>query len=329
MTNRRTFLKTVSLCTGVYLLQPDVYGSTEVHTPLRFGLIADVHQDVMHDGERRISAFAAAMNDAKADFVAQLGDFCQPDPRNRPFLERWRQFDGPRFHVLGNHDMDGGYTQEQTVQFLAMPGKHYSIDIQGVHVVVLNGNDPGGTSQGYQRYVGPQQLEWLREDLEATSLPAIVLSHQAIDSPSGVENSDDVRAVLEAANAQAGRLKVVACFCGHHHDDQARQINGIHYIRINSASYSWLGGDFKHESYAKEIHEKYPWISYTAPYRDPLWAMVELDLGKGRLVVTGRESVWVGPTPWELGMDEKMKDPKIVGPRISDRELLLRHQRES
>ncbi|KKL27564.1 hypothetical protein LCGC14_2383900, partial [marine sediment metagenome] len=131
ITSRRSFLKTVSFCSGVCLFPPCAFGSRKPPAVLRFGLIADVHQDVMHDSRQRIEAFVGAMNKAKADFICQLGDFCWPHERNQEFLECWRQFDGPRYHVLGNHDMDGGYTRERAVAFLGMPGKHYSFDNKG------------------------------------------------------------------------------------------------------------------------------------------------------------------------------------------------------
>ena len=319
ISSRRSFLKAVSFYSGVCLFQPFAFGSSKTPVVLRFGLIADVHQDVMHDGYQRIKAFTEAMNEARADFICQLGDFCQPHERNRGFLERWRQFDGPRYHVLGNHDMDGGYTREHTVDFLDMPGKHYSFDNKGVHVMVLDGNEPGGKSGGYKRYISRQQLSWISRDLEATSLPTIVFSHQALDHSAGVENSEDVRKTLEESITSTGQKKVVACFCGHHHDDQAKQLNGIHYIRINSASYTWLGSKFKHESYGKEIHREFPFISHTAPYKAPLWAFVEMDLTMGRMVIRGKETSWVGPTPWELGIDKEAKDPRVCVPKVSDR----------
>ncbi len=320
--NRRLFLRTSSVCSAVYLFQPFALGSSERQETVRFGLIADVHQDVMHDGPQRVRAFAEGMNGDEADFVCQLGDFCQPHERNRDFLAHWEQFKGPRHHVLGNHDMDGGYTREQTVAFLGMPGTHYSFDKKGVHVMVLDGNDPGGKSKGYKRYVSAGQLNWITEDLKATSLPTVVFSHQALDDSSGIENCEDVRKALEDARTKKGQNKVAACFCGHHHEDRAKQINGIHYIRINSASYVWLGSEFKHESYDRDIHQRFPWISHTVPYKAPLWALVEMDVVRGRLIVSGRETDWVGPSPWEVGADKETKDPDVCAPRISDRVLL-------
>ncbi len=34
----------------------------------------------MHDAPERVKAFVDAMHEAKADFICQLGDFCQPQP---------------------------------------------------------------------------------------------------------------------------------------------------------------------------------------------------------------------------------------------------------
>jgi hypothetical protein len=44
----------------------------------RFGVISDVHQDIIPDAADRITAFVAAMTKARADFVVELGDFCIP-----------------------------------------------------------------------------------------------------------------------------------------------------------------------------------------------------------------------------------------------------------
>ena len=43
--------------------------------PLKFGLVADIHHDVMHDGIDRLTAFLKAMEKVKPEFVLQLGDF--------------------------------------------------------------------------------------------------------------------------------------------------------------------------------------------------------------------------------------------------------------
>lgn len=293
----------------------------EGRAALRFGLIADLHQDIMHDAVDRVTAFVNDMTAEGVDWVLQLGDFCWPHDRNRLFLEAWNRFAGPRYHVLGNHDMDGGFTREQAVAFLGMPGRHYAFSRGGVKFVVLDGNDPGGAAAGYHRFVAAEQLAWLDRELRDGTQPVIVFIHQALDHPQGIENQADVRRLLERPRLADGSPRVLAVFCGHHHQDWLREIAGIHYLQINSASYYWVGEAHAHASYPAAVHEAHPWIRMTCPYREPLWAVVSLDLGTGRLAVEGRRSEWVGPDPWEAGLSRQACPPGSVRPAMTDREF--------
>jgi len=171
---------------------------------------------------------------------------------------------------------------------------------------------------GYARYIGAEQQQWLRRELENTTLPTVVFSHQSLEDPGGIANGEAIRRILEEANQAAGRKKVVACFSGHHHIDYSREINGIHYIQINSMSYFWVGGDYQHVRYSKEIDRDYPWIKYTVPYKDPLFALVTLG-SDGTIQIEGTQSEWVGPSPWDIGYPADRKD-RIV-PHISTRRL--------
>ena len=50
------------------------------------------------------------MKKRKPDFIIQLGDFSLPRKQNQLFIDKWNSFNGPKYHVLGNHDMkDFGY----------------------------------------------------------------------------------------------------------------------------------------------------------------------------------------------------------------------------
>ncbi len=320
LVSRRSFLGGAALGTAAVFLDLPLIGDEPAGAgdALRFGLIADVHQDIMHDAARRVGLFVNALNGAGADFVCELGDFCQPHERNRKFFDQWKRFEGPCHHVLGNHDMDGGYSREETAAYYGMPGLHYSFDLKGVHIVVLDGNDPGGKAQGYKRYIAAEQAEWLAEDLARTELPTLIFSHQPLDHGGGIENGAVIRKILETANSESGKKKVMACFSGHLHQDYARTMNGILYVQINSASYLWLPERFVHKSYSDEIHEAHPWIKHTAPYKDPLWALVTVDLYRGVLAIQGKRTEWIGPDPWKLGASDKDCDPRTVGPRISD-----------
>jgi 3',5'-cyclic AMP phosphodiesterase CpdA len=292
---------------------------------VRFGVCADVHKDIMHDADHRLQVFVDEMNRTDVDFIIELGDFMQPQDDNASFLDIWNSFKGPSYHVLGNHDMDNSqgerFRREHTVSHLEMPSRYYSFDKEGFHFIVLDGNDMKDPPQeGYARFIGKEQVRWLEQDLADTRSSVIIFSHQSIEDPGGVENATEVRAVLEQANRKSGETKVIACFSGHHHVDFDTTINGIHYIQINSMSYLWMGGDYLQVRYSPEIDEQYPYMKYTTPYEDPIFATVEID-SRGTIRIIGRESKWVGPDPWTLGYPEEERHR--TAPGISSRELVF------
>ncbi|MFC1739741.1 metallophosphoesterase family protein [Planctomycetota bacterium] len=292
---------------------------------LRFGVCADVHMGVIHDAEFRMKTFVDRMNTEQVDFVIQLGDFNYRYRGNKPelaaehenFQATWNQFQGPRYHVLGNHDSDG-FTWEQTMAFWGMKKRYYSFDRGGYHFIVLDGNEEReNRPPGYPRYIGPEQVRWLKKDLVETEYQTFIFSHQSLENKEGVENRAEIRGILEEVNQQSGFQKVVASFSGHHHIDYHIVINGIHYVQINSMSYQWLGGDYIYKRFSDEVEEANPWVRYTAPYKDPLYAIVTLE-PQGILKIEGIRSEYIPPTPAELGYPEGEEGNK-ASPVISDR----------
>ncbi len=317
-TRRAMLVRVVSLGLAIGLFCGSA-GAEPRDQALRFGICTDVHKDIMHDADQRLSAFVERMNREGVDFVVQLGDFCRPIGANDGFLAIWRSFDGPGYHVLGNHDTDGGFTREQTVAYWKMPTRYYSFEAGGFHFIVLDGNDKTDPPQaGYARYIGDEQQQWLRRELAGTRLPTIIFSHQSLEAEGGVANGEAIRGILEEANRAGGGGKVLACFSGHHHMDYCRQINGIQYIQINSMSYFWMGGDYQHVRYSPEIDQTHPWIKYTAPYQEPLFGLVTLT-PDGTIAIEGTQTEWVGPSPWDL--DYPKDHAASIAPRISTRRL--------
>lgn len=320
--NRKEFLTKTGLSGGALLFAR----FPELSLPdkkVKFGMITDLHHDIMHDGIARLSAFVKEMNMEAPDFIIQGGDFCIPKKANAPLMEVWNQFKGPKYHVIGNHDTDGGYSPEQVVEFWNAKDKYYSFDVNGFHFIVLNGNEHNESAyrpKGYSRYISPAQVEWLKKDLDETSFPTIVFCHQGLDNDSGgLENGTLLRYTLEQANEKAGKQKVVLVISGHHHQDYYNYINKIHYLQINSASYQWLGDDYKEVRYSEEVDKTHPNIKYTVPYKDPIWAMIEIDK-KGQITVKGKKTIFVGSSPAQLGV--KMNDYIYpIVPYISDRKL--------
>ncbi|GAA5220025.1 hypothetical protein GCM10025777_06550 [Membranihabitans marinus] len=317
---RRSFVK---FMVGGIVMIPNskLLTSADKREELRFGICTDVHKDIMHDADERLQAFIDEAKEKSLDFIIQLGDFCRPYDYNLPFLSIWNQFPGDKYHVLGNHDMDGGFSREEVIQYWKAKGKYYSYDVKGYHFVVLDGNDKSEkVPNGYARYLGREQLEWLERDLAQSDLPTIVFCHQGLDNDmGGIYNGTEARLVLENANRQSSYKKVRLVFSGHHHQNYHNVINDIHYVQINSMSYHWLGGDYLQVRYSEEVDKSHPWIKYTVPYQDPIWALVEIS-SKGKLTIMGRESSFVGPTPEEMGVDKSRYGYPIEA-KISDRKI--------
>lgn len=87
-------------------------------------------------------------------------------------------------------------------------------------------------------------------------------------------------------------------------------------------SYQWMGKGFENVPYTEEVNKKYPWTKYTAPYKDPLWAFVEITSG-GKFKLSGRKSVFAGKSPLELGRGKYSENGYPDVPYISDRQLKL------
>jgi 3',5'-cyclic-AMP phosphodiesterase len=284
-----------------------------------FGICADVHLPTMHDSAHRISTFIDSMKAAQPDFIIELGDFGTPDEKYRPFFAIWNDYPGKKYHVIGNHEMDGGTSLEAALAYREMKSSYYTFHLNGFFFIVLDGNDREFPEQkGYRAFIGPEQQNWLKEQLTQAGEPVILFSHQAIGPPEAITNAQEIRLILENHNRQAKDNRVIASFNGHTHNDWAEEVNGIWYITINSMSYKWLGEEYAHIRYSDDIDRQFKWIKYTAPYKDPLFAIVTLSTA-GYIRIKGQKSEYVGPSPWEVGYPAEYKP--YTSAQIRDREL--------
>ncbi|HRN58208.1 MAG TPA: metallophosphoesterase, partial [Agriterribacter sp.] len=72
------------------------------------------------------------------DFIVQCGDFCRPQ-QSEGIMAEWNRFKGPKYHVLGNHDMDV-CNKETIMELWGMTQPYYSYDFGGYHFVVMDRN---------------------------------------------------------------------------------------------------------------------------------------------------------------------------------------------
>jgi predicted phosphodiesterase len=226
--------------------------------PVRFGIVTDCHYaDAEPQGTRfyreslgKLAECVERMSTEKVDFLIELGDF---KDQNQPAVEDrtlghlqsieavFRRFQGRRFHVLGNHDMDS-ISKPQFLSHVENTGieagrSYYSFDSGGLHFVVLDATyRPDGSDYDHGNFdwtsasIPARELDWLRQDLATSSGGVVVFVHQRLDGEGlvFVKNAPQVRQILQASN------HVLAVFQGHDHDGDYRLLDGIPYYTLKA-----------------------------------------------------------------------------------------------
>lgn len=226
---------------------------------VRFGVVTDTHYaDREKSGTRYYRDSIAKMREAVAefqradlDFIIELGDMKDTTARSEPvptlrFLDdierEFSAFRGPRYHVLGNHDMDC-LTKEEFLAHTRNAGRargkaFYSFSEGGVRCIVLDANFnedrtpyARGNFDWRKAYIPASQIEWLDTELTRhADEPTLVFLHQMLDSFSDISkdlcvgNAEAVVEVLER------HRQVLAVFQGHHHPGHYSHRRGIHYL---------------------------------------------------------------------------------------------------
>ena len=317
---RRDFFRSTGVVATSILMPRQVKAAlSNIKKPIKLGMIADLHQDVMHDGPARLKAFLDAMKNEKPDALLQLGDFAYPSKKNEVVTKAFEKAHTKALHVLGNHEIDGGHSFDQVVKLWGMKGRYYTENVNGLDLIVLDCNEkPKNHERGYPAHVGQVQLEWLEKQLKTLKGPILVLSHQPLAGPGSIDNAGEVQALLNGAVD-----KVLLAVNGHTHIDHLERAGKLSYLHVNSASYKWVGASHRNKSYPPEVHSKFRWIEYTCPYRDSLFTTLTLDPVKGRIELKGRESQWVGKSPSQLAIPTKygLTNGKEICPKIRSRQL--------
>lgn len=285
-----------------------------------FGIVTDVHKDLMPDANERLETFIEEAQKRNVDFIIQMGDFCFGETKNKSFLNIWERFKGPKYHILGNHDMDRD-SKPEIMDFWGMQKPYYAFDFNGFHFVVLDANFlyHDGSFIDYKNanfyvdsslraFVNDEQIEWFKADLEATQLPTLVFSHQSLWHD--VNNRVVLQGIMET---QAH--KVICALNGHDHTDCHHKKNNIDYIGINSMSYQWFQEYTSTERFSKALYEQYGNLHHLAGYVDPLYAFATID-PEGVFKIEGVKSEWMPPSPYSLGAMPNKNDENA--PKISD-----------
>lgn len=259
--DRRLFLKRSG---GAFLIMTNQ--ASEIHNEklpkVRFGMVADPHfaktqilwERFYDQSAAKLADAVNTFNNRKLDFIIELGDLKdQGDPPDRQetigFLVEIEnvlsKFNGPVYHVPGNHDMDSISKAEFLRNIInhgqAKAKSYYSFINNGLKFIVLDANynedgsdyDSGNNNCTYCK-IPEIQIEWLQNELNTNDLPVIVFTHQLTDYFSGVpedyciKNAAAITEILEAGK------NVLAVFQGHYHDGNYSFRNGIHYYTMKA-----------------------------------------------------------------------------------------------
>lgn len=244
---------------------------------VRFGVVTDAHYSTRArwsdrhyaDSLAKIDRAVDAFNAAGLDFAIELGDLkdmgATPDRTETLGLldtieARFARFNGPRYHVIGNHDMDCISKEDflaHTENHGAARGKsHYSFEAGGVKFVVLDAcfnKDMTpyrcGNFDWRRAFLPEEELEWFDAELAATTSPAVLFCHQLLD---GFSRGKGLGGVFvgnwnRAVEIMERRGNVLASIQGHHHRGHYSFRKGIHYWTMKGMI---CGAYPKHNSYA-------------------------------------------------------------------------------
>ena len=247
---RRAFLRNGTLLLATTAtVEPSLLLANHAKDALRVGLVTDLHHaDKPSAGSRhyretlgKLAEAATQFEKDRADFIVELGDLIDAadtvETEQRYLKEINREFcaiSKDRHYVLGNHCVDT-LTKAEFLGGVEQKESYYSFDRGDFHFVVLdacfrNDGEPYGrkNSKWNDANIPAAELEWLQADLRSTDRKTVVFAHQRLDvsNDHGVKNCPEVRGVLQESG------KVLAVLQGHSHQNDLKDIGGIHYCTL-------------------------------------------------------------------------------------------------
>lgn len=246
---RRAFMKQGTLVLAATSLSSRKLLGAEDAQQVRVGLVTDLHYaDKATVGSRyyrqtlaKFEKAAEQFQQAELTFAVELGDLIDSIHSVDLDLSYLKAINGQfsavckeRHYVLGNHCVET-LNKEEFLGEVGQERSYYSFDRGGVHFVVLDScyRSDGvaygrNNSQWTDANIPATELDWLKADLAAGDKPVIVFAHQRLDVSNnhGVKNNAAVRQILESSG------RVLAVFQGHSHQNDLKEIGGIHYCTL-------------------------------------------------------------------------------------------------
>ncbi|HBE71331.1 MAG TPA: hypothetical protein DDW52_24560 [Planctomycetaceae bacterium] len=302
-TTRRRMLCQLSAVPSLLITLPRSAKAKLPNEEIKLGMIADLHGGLAEDAAQRLDSFITAMASQRCDALVQMGDFAFPNAKHKDYAAKFNAAHNEVIHVIGNHEFDFGLKREDCYRHWNIEASYYTRDVGGIRLIVLDGNDLGSPIHrgGYPAYIGATQQRWLKEQLQSTDQPVIILSHQPLAGHAAIDNASELQALLSKFAS-----KILLCINGHSHLDAFHRKSGVAYLHLNSASYYWVGGQVRMAYYTK-----------------PLFTTLSVDADQGTLRIAPVNSRWRDKSPEQIGYFDSKNAPKreMVTPQIRARTI--------
>ena len=221
---------------------------------MKIAIITDIHHGPeSHTKEPGWDALAVTRDfiwhagEQHADMVLDLGDRISDTTREMDrqvtaeVAEVFKSFHGPRYHVLGNHDVNN-LSIEDSEEILGQSMQSQVVDLGDVRLILWQPGVKITMGTGFPH--AASGLPSLVEALEADERPAIIATHVPLSGHSQVGNyyfeanpqystypdHTAVRAAVEATG------KVALWLSGHVHWNTVTNVRGIQHITVQSVS---------------------------------------------------------------------------------------------
>lgn len=221
---------------------------------MKIAIITDIHhgpkshtKETGWDGMATMEAFVEHANAIGADLVLDLGDHISDTDHHTDVraatevADALARFNGPRYHVIGNHDVANlSIADNEEIFDQSMQSK--VIDLGVARLILWQPDVRIGLPGGFAPT--GDALPWLVEALKADEKPAIIATHVPLSGHSQIGNFyfennaqystyPDHAAVRRAVEATGNAAMWLA---GHVHWNTVTPVGGIHHITVQSMS---------------------------------------------------------------------------------------------
>lgn len=252
-------------------------------TFLAFGDLHHYPGEFYDDKEERWEKILARSIAENAEFIVGLGDYVHEPEKNGALARRMMSSPKDLYCCLGNHDTEHA-PLDYALSLYRMPHNYYYFDRSGYRFIVLDANysfidgaylhyNPG-VARHKPGVIPPEQVAWLRQVLDESNTPCILLCHHSIERPDGILNRHDLWDVIISANEKRPHA-VMLYINGHHHRDHCTVLNGVCCLDLNSAAYQYINPPFPR--YSDEVLALAHGMAFTLNFSQPLSALITLE----------------------------------------------------